>query len=86
MIIILASLLNHAVAAENVSSKEAVETEIEITPSTNSVETNGRAIDNADFCFFADVPQAGIEYTIVRKVAVKKGTYGGDLPGDFRTS
>ena len=33
--------------------------------------------DANDFCFFAGVPPAEFPYTVIKKVKVAKGTYGG---------
>jgi hypothetical protein len=55
---------------------DAAEPEVEIAPSD---EGSGRipVKDIGDFCFFSDAPPANTKYTVIRKLKLGKGSYGG---------
>lgn len=55
----------------------ATESEVEIAPDKEGAEKTVLTTDISEFCFFAGTPPADKKYTVVRKLKLGKGTYGG---------
>ena len=78
--IVLALFFSGAFAADVTpagESPQATESEVEITPDKEGAEKSVPTTDVSEFCFFAGTPSADNKYTVVRKLKVGKGTYGG---------
>jgi hypothetical protein len=77
--LVLTSFINGASADELASNAEtkATEAEVEIAPNMDNDKGKTQITENADFCFFRDVPPPDSKYTIVKRLKVGKGTYGG---------
>jgi hypothetical protein len=81
--LVLAASLNSASAAEVASHPEAAqatdasEAEVDMSPKKDEAATNTLIGRMSDFCFFAETPPADQKYTVVKKLKVGKGTYGG---------
>jgi hypothetical protein len=77
--IILTLAFNTAIAEETVSTEDAVasEVEVEIAPNKDGANSVSPNMDVANFCFFAGAPPSDYKYTVVRKLKLGKGTYGG---------
>jgi hypothetical protein len=78
--IVLTFFFNITFAADAPSAAEAAEAvddEVEIAPNKEGGEVSTPTNDVSDFCFFAGTPSSDMKYTLVRKLKVGKGTYGG---------
>lgn len=75
----LAAFLNTASATEAASAPETTEStgaEADIS-SEAAVVPNAQPAVLGNFCFFAGTPASDFKYTVIRKLKVGKGTYGG---------
>lgn len=79
VVALLAFFLNHTTAAEIASSTEEAEPKVEdnVAADADRVDPETQYTKIADFCFFAGTPPSDIKYTIVKKLKVAKGSYGG---------
>jgi hypothetical protein len=79
--ILSALLCSSAFATQPGPDAEAAQTtevEIEVAPPNSAgPEAAAPAQAVADFCFFAGTPQPEFKYTVIRKMKLGKGTYGG---------
>lgn len=63
--------------ASEVEQAEVVDGEVEVAPPKDEAEKRKLASHLSDFCFFSGRPPSDQKYTIVKKLRVGKGTYGG---------
>ena len=80
--LILMAAFNNASAADAASAADVAqapdaEVEVEIAPSKEDSAASATATDVANFCFFSGNPPADVKYTVIKKLKVGKGTYGG---------
>lgn len=71
---------NNTFAADDTpgdEAKETPDTEVEITPDEKDGQVNVPSNEAMDFCFFAGGPPLEAKYTVIRRLKVAKGTYGG---------
>lgn len=79
-IIMLAFAANGAFAAKEVKAASAVdaadasETDVDIDKDDAAASTTPVL---SEFCFFSEVPPADKKYTVIKKLKLGKGTYGG---------
>jgi hypothetical protein len=80
--LVLTVVFNRVSAADAAPGRDAAkapaaEAEVEIAPSKEGAEASAPTNDVADFCFFSGTPPADVKYTVIKKLKVGKGTYGG---------
>lgn len=63
--------------ASEVERPEVADGEVEVAPPKDEAERRKLASHLQDFCFFSGRPPSDQKYTIVKKLRVGKGTYGG---------
>lgn len=65
--------------AASAASDQGAETEVDLDePQSNgSATTSPVTPDVGSLCFFAGKPSASVKYTVIRRIKVAKGTYGG---------
>ena len=64
-------------SAPGKAAAEASEAEVEIPVNKDGAEAAAPTAEAASFCFVSAVPPIDIKYTVIKKLKVSKGTYGG---------
>lgn len=74
-----ASAASGASAASAADTTDASEAEVEIDDASpkDGVDAAKQTAARSDFCFFSGKPPSTVKYTVVRKLKLGKGTYGG---------
>ena len=70
---------NSAIAADaksSVNDAESSDDEVEMVPNKDGSASTSIS-DVADFCFLAGTPPSDVKYTVIKRLKVGKGTYGG---------
>ena len=65
----------NAAAAPDVAN--AADEDLDIAPTAPASANQASLGDRSEFCFFAGVPPGDVQYEVVRRLKVGKGTYGG---------
>lgn len=76
-LIFFAALNSNGFAAEPAPKPETGEVEIDVGPNAATADPSPLTPDRASFCFFSQNPPAEAQYTIVKKLKLGKGSYGG---------
>ena len=78
--IVLTLFFHNAFAADDASGADAsTDPEVEVEIASNKEDSQAIVPPNdvANFCFFSGTPPADAKYTVIKKLKVGKGSYGG---------
>lgn len=64
-------------AAPDANQAQEVEVELDASPAQGDESASQRLEDVGLLCFFAGKPPSDVKYTVIKRLKVAKGTYGG---------